>query len=536
MEEPAIIRVARDGDLEAVRRLLTGDREAAYARGWMGETPLHAAAAGGSEVVVRVLLDAGASPRARRDNGDTPLHRAASAAIADLLVRAAREGGPDQHNEFGETPLHTTRDGGVAAALLRHGASLTARNFLGRLPLHETGVAKARVLLAAGAEVGVPDDHGHTPLHRAVWEGDAGVAALLLAAGADPAARDENGASPVHLARRRGPLAVRDLLEEALDGRSLAEASASGVRGLQVDGNGRAFGIVGHATLVRRRLGDPPHLDVGETSRREVVVATEHSRIRRLAVHPRRPLIAVAPSEAPVEFRGDDFAAVEVLAGLVDVTALAFSPDGRWLAAATDDERVLLVDVDTRAITAEVEGGERTGSVAFSPDGSLLASACVFQGGAHVRVDSVLPGGGLAPVAEVESFADVIPAVTFVTGGRGLVFVELSQPRNRPGSERALVLADPASGEVRERHAIDAGSSTFAIGNGRMVALGLDGSVVLFDGDETFSGTAESVAVDGSTGTLVVAGGEGLRLFGPGGNAYGKVIDNNRSGTAAPGR
>lgn len=162
-----MITAARDGDLLVLGRLLAEDPVAVDARGWMGETPLHAAAAAGSAGAVRVLLDAGANARARRDNGDTPLHYAASGEIATLLFRAIKDVTPDQHNEHGQTPLHRAGDREVTVSLLRHGASSSARDHRGSTPLHHAGLAKAQVLVNAGADIEARDDLGQTGLlHR----------------------------------------------------------------------------------------------------------------------------------------------------------------------------------------------------------------------------------------------------------------------------------------------------------------------------------------------------------------------------------
>jgi WD40 repeat protein len=59
-----------------------------------------------------------------------------------------------------------------------------------------------------------------------------------------------------------------------------------------------------------------------------------------------------------------------------DGGALAYSPDGRWLAArAADEKSVLLLDGRTHAVTARLTGHEkRIHSAAFSPDSRRLAT------------------------------------------------------------------------------------------------------------------------------------------------------------------
>jgi ankyrin repeat protein len=536
VQEPTVITSARDGDLLTLRRLLDEDPAAVTARGRMNETPLHAAAGPpGSAGAVRMLLEAGADARVRRDNGDQPLHRAATGEIAELLL-AGHDAEPDQLNEFRQTALHCARDREVTAVLLRHDASPHARDHQGGTPLHHAGVAQARAVLDAGADIEARDDHGQTPLHRAVWDHDAELAALLLAEGADPVVRDHRGRSPIHLARSRGPQEIRTLLAAA--GGSLAElvsptivvGSAQG--SLRMGSNGRtAFSVAAHAVLVRWRLDRP--------LRPEVILATEHTAIHDLAVHPRLPLIAVAPVDAPVELRGDDLTDPEPLSELADVTALAFSPGGRWLAAATKSERVVLFDLETRQITADAEAGEWTGGVDFSPDGSLLATTCSFQGGSHVRIDRVTADGELEPLTEIKRPArDTVPAAVFTPDSRYLVVWETSasdNERRAPGWRGDVLLSD-TDGNVIWQRAITVETtgeraSLAAVGapmgwvttpcitpDGAKVVLGLDGTVLLLrtnDGTPLgmlpVPGMVNAAAADPVTGALVVATDQGLR-------------------------
>ncbi|WP_157441399.1 ankyrin repeat domain-containing protein [Actinoplanes awajinensis] len=524
VQKVAVIEAAREGDLLTLRQLLDEDAAAVGARGWMDETALHVAAKVGSAGAVRMLLDAGADPLARRTNQDTPLHWATTGAVAALLLQAVHS--PDHLNEFGQTPLHRARDPEVVTVLLRGGASLTARDFQGDTPLHKAGAAKARLLLDAGAELEARNGRGETPLHRAVWEGDDVLVALLLAEGANPVVRDRSGSSPHHLARSRGPEEVRVRLAAA--GGSLLEPTdpviVIGSAQSALWTGRRAVSVAGHATLVRWRLDRTPQP--------EVIMPTEHTAIHDLAVHPRRPLIAVAPVDAPVELRGDDLADPELLGELTNVSALAFSPDGRWLAAALDPERVVLLDLDTRTITADVEAGERIGCVDFSPDGTLLATTCSFQAGAHVRVDRVTARGGLEPVTEIKRAArDTIPAAVFAPDNRYLVVWETSGiDHSRPPGWRADILLTDTDGFVIWQRSVDAEITGVATpqldwftrpcfsADGAMIAIGFDGVVVLLRTNDgatlavvPVGGDARSVAVCPVTGGLVAATDRGLR-------------------------
>lgn len=171
----ALAMAALGGQLEATRWLL--DKGAApNVASELGETPLDLAARDGHRVVVEVLLEAGAKPTAR------------------ALVDAARGG-------------HT----GVVRVLLGAGLAPDARpeGGYGRGALHEAeDVELARLLLARGADVNLPDRHGDTPLHRRCKGGPVEVAQLLLSRGADATLPGAEGRRCLQMALDYRQLAV----------------------------------------------------------------------------------------------------------------------------------------------------------------------------------------------------------------------------------------------------------------------------------------------------------------------------------------
>jgi ankyrin repeat protein len=90
------------------------------------------------------------------------------------------------------------------------GANPNAQDDNGWTPLHFAAQAVSEsvtaLLLAAGADVGVKDTFGNTPLFRAVFcaRGDGSVITALLEAGANPNEANKSGVTPLGLAETIG--------------------------------------------------------------------------------------------------------------------------------------------------------------------------------------------------------------------------------------------------------------------------------------------------------------------------------------------
>ncbi|WNJ89862.1 ankyrin repeat domain-containing protein [Bosea sp. 685] len=191
---PALIEAAAAGRADEVSRLVTAGAPL-DARDAQGRSALLLAVAGNHVGAARALLDAGASPNTQAANRDTPW------LLAGALGRAE-----------------------IITAMLPRKPDLTIRNRYGGnalIPACERGHVEAvKLLLTSGIDLDHVNDLGWTCLLEIVILGDGGtrhqqVAKLVLDAGANPGLADEDGVSPLAHARQRGQRAVAALIEQA---------------------------------------------------------------------------------------------------------------------------------------------------------------------------------------------------------------------------------------------------------------------------------------------------------------------------------
>ena len=160
---------------------------------YVGDTPLHLAAAALRTGAAKLLLESGANVNAENRRGATPLHYAC-----------------DPRPKSGGT-WDPAKQGELIDLLVQHGAKLEQVDRGGASALHRAVRARSpvavRQLLKAGARVDIRlGKSGSTPIHLAVQStgasGTAGAVSeqleiidMLLQHGADPEAKDARGRS-----------------------------------------------------------------------------------------------------------------------------------------------------------------------------------------------------------------------------------------------------------------------------------------------------------------------------------------------------
>ena len=190
---------------------------------------LHAAAARDDAAEVARLLAAGANPEARDGHGRTALHVAAftshAAAARALVAGGAQANALDAQRYDIVTIAAVKNDVAMLRLALALGAS--ARNVTS--PYDGTALIAAahlghdevvRELIRGGAPLDHVNNLGWTAVLEAVILGDGGprhVAVLraLVEAGADPGLSDRQGVTPLEHARRRGYAEMVAVLESA---------------------------------------------------------------------------------------------------------------------------------------------------------------------------------------------------------------------------------------------------------------------------------------------------------------------------------
>ncbi|MBP5232300.1 MAG: ankyrin repeat domain-containing protein, partial [Planctomycetes bacterium] len=231
---------AASGDPELVRQLLARGGDPRHPN----NAPLAWAAFDNSHEIIRMLVAAGADVNGdwmRAPRGTAPIFSATTPETLELLLSL---GADIEHRDLrtGKTPLHGSFDhADVTAALLRHGAKVDSLDHDGHTPLfeavfwfhpecladpknswHQESLNALRtidLLIAHGADVNRQDYKGNTALHYAAMRYHPPLFAKLLAAGAQIDVPNHGGWTPLMWAAEEpgGAQAVARLLELGAD-------------------------------------------------------------------------------------------------------------------------------------------------------------------------------------------------------------------------------------------------------------------------------------------------------------------------------
>jgi ankyrin repeat protein len=212
-------RFAETSDTETLAALLQGGAEV-YAPDDNGDTAVHAAARAGNITVLQTLFDYDRSGIDAAGAGGTALGIAAAAnntaALRTIADAGADLNAPDKN---GLTPLMRAWQAGAhetMRGLLQLGADIGAINLDHKNILHlaagANDVAALEILLAHGGaahlQTRMPSADKHTPLHAAVREGAEDAARVLIAAGANVNIPDAQNMTPLHTAASRNDVGM----------------------------------------------------------------------------------------------------------------------------------------------------------------------------------------------------------------------------------------------------------------------------------------------------------------------------------------
>jgi ankyrin repeat protein len=211
----------KQGDREAVERMVAADRSLLVARDENGVSAILLAYYHGKDEVARALI-------ARKPALD--IFEAATAGDAGRVgaLVAKDRAQSNAWSKDGFFPLGLAaffKRPDVVKVLLENGADVRmASRPAGFTPLHSAVADDAgqvtkdlvRMLLDAGADPNAKSASGGTPVHTAAFTGNISVLRMLLDAGGDASARDKKGHSPLDVARERGNTEAAAMLHDAV--------------------------------------------------------------------------------------------------------------------------------------------------------------------------------------------------------------------------------------------------------------------------------------------------------------------------------
>lgn len=242
------------GKLDLLKMALKESPRAATQPSEGDVTALHFAAACGQVEAAKLLLEAKSNPSACGKRPEiwplfdptlTPLHLAADRGHADMVELLIKHGADIEARKFlGQTPIFEAHDPNVISVLVKAGAKIDEHDFLGFTPLHHAifdgNTSLVKVLLAAKADPNVPKGPSHlrhlhipsapddpilsvgysnfegqtTPLHLAAEGGEVEIIRILIKAGAKLNTQNTDWKTPLDVAVARDKEDAAKVLRE----------------------------------------------------------------------------------------------------------------------------------------------------------------------------------------------------------------------------------------------------------------------------------------------------------------------------------
>ncbi|XP_062093109.1 E3 ubiquitin-protein ligase KEG [Humulus lupulus] len=233
--DPPLVFALAAGSPECVCALVRrGANVRSSLREGFGPSVAHVCAYHGQPDCMRELLIAGADPNAVDDEGETVLHRAIAKKYTDCALVILENGGCKSMavpNSKNLTPLHlcvatwnvaVVRRWVEVAILEEIADAIDIVSPVGTALCMAAAVKKdheiegremVQLLLAAGADPTAQDaQHGRTALHTAAMANDVDLVKIILDAGVDVNIRNEHNTIPLHVALARGAKSCVGLL------------------------------------------------------------------------------------------------------------------------------------------------------------------------------------------------------------------------------------------------------------------------------------------------------------------------------------
>lgn len=221
MSTKRLLRAAKSGNIDRVRKILGENADNRTLTNGEGENVLHCSAESGSLTLSRYLVeDIGIDVDSRTLLAKTPLHYASwgghTEVVKYLLERGARV---DARNRISWTPLlfcASKGHFGVCRILVENNANINHCNRDGATPLYlssrEGHLRVVEYLYKYGGDINVLTENGRSPLLCAIMRGHSSVVKFLLCKGAATDIRDNSGKSVWHEVAWSGHISCAEVL------------------------------------------------------------------------------------------------------------------------------------------------------------------------------------------------------------------------------------------------------------------------------------------------------------------------------------